>query len=53
MSDVEMDNFVDPKVVCVKYGGEKSGSYDERKSLFASNPGTLSFNIFPTFHLDG
>ena len=45
MSDVEMDDFVDTKL-CVKCGGEKSGTYDDRKSLFASKPGTLSFNIF-------
>ena len=52
MSDVEMDDLVDTKLY-VKCRGEKSGTYDDRKSLFASKPGTLSFNIFPTFHLDG
>lgn len=30
-----------------------SGTYDDMKSLFASNPETLYFNIFSTFHLDG
>ena len=52
MSDVEMDDFVDTKL-CVNCGGEKSGTYVDRKSLFVSKPGTLSSNIFPTFHLDG
>ena len=47
-----MDDFVDTKL-CVKCGGEKSGTYVDRKSLFVSKPGTLSSNIFPTFHLDG